>query len=398
MYFYPPAPLTSGEILLADSDGPIIQLSNASHVVLRGLTLEGSLNEGITVKGGDDNLIAGCTVHNVDKYGIVLNGGTRHLVQSCDLYDLGAGGVWLGGGDELRTPRVPAGHQVINNHIYRFSEIERVYTPGVNCGFTGGGGGGHHPAVGMLVAHNLIHDTPHGAVLFGSWDSIFEYNETFRYCTVSNDLGAFYCYDTYQLDGNQTIRYNLMHDTDDGDGIYFDHDHRDMHIYGNIAALKSIPNRRGTGFLYKIGSQAKNPQSIECYNNIAINCNVGFQFVSAQTGRGKIENNVSVECKTPWIWKAVRDGKEVAAPAYGAGKNIVYDRDPGFVDMGKLDFRLNPQNKIQQDLPGFVPIPVEKIGLYLDEYRTKLPTDEEIDRFGTRTTRSPQGYEVEDRK
>jgi hypothetical protein len=399
LYFYPPAPLGSAEMLLADGDGPIIQLAGASRVVLRGLTLDGSLNEGITVKGGEEDLIAGCIVHNVDKYAIVVNGGKNHIVQSCDLYDLGAGGVWLGGGDEISTPRVPAGHKVINNHIHDFSQIERVYTPGVNCGFTGGGGGGHHPAVGMLVAHNLIHDTPHGAVLFGSWDSVFEYNEAFRYCTVSNDLGAFYCYDTYKLDGNQTIRYNLMHDTEDGDGIYFDNDHRDMHIYGNIAALKSVPNRRGTGFLYKIGSQAKNPQSIDCYNNIAIDCNVGFQFVSALTNQGKIENNVAVTCKPPWIWKAVRDGKQIAvASDFASGKNVVYDADPGFVDISRLDFRLKPGNRIQQDLPGFLPIPWEKIGLYVDEYRTSLPTDDEIDRFGKRTTRSPRGYDVEDRK
>ena len=41
----------------------------------------------------------------------------------------------------------------------------------------------------MLVAHNLIHDTPHAGVLSGSYDSVFEYNEIFRFALVSNDIG-----------------------------------------------------------------------------------------------------------------------------------------------------------------------------------------------------------------
>ena len=65
----------------------------------------------------------------------------------------------------------------------------------------------------------------------------------FRFCTVSNDMGAFYSYDLYDRMGNITFRYNLMHSSDEGDGIYFDHDHRDMKIYGNIAYLKSTGNR-----------------------------------------------------------------------------------------------------------------------------------------------------------
>lgn len=188
LYFYPPRPLSAAQVLLADNDGPAIRLNGASHVTLRGLTVEAGLGHGIVISGGEQNVVAGCTVRNVDRYAVVLDGGKRSRVQSCDLYDLGAGGVWLGGGDETSSPRIAAGHQVINNHIHHFAQIERVYATGVNAGFTGGGNGGHHVAVGMLVAHNLIHDTPHGGVLYGSWDSTFEYNEIFRYCTVLEDL------------------------------------------------------------------------------------------------------------------------------------------------------------------------------------------------------------------
>jgi hypothetical protein len=54
----------------------------------------------------------------------------------------------------------------------------------------------------------------------------------------------------------------------------------------------------------------------------------------------------------------------------GSG-NILMDKDPGFVDIANQNFQL------KEDSPawklGFKPIPFEKIGLYIDGYRTSLP-------------------------
>ena len=395
LYFYPPAPLVCARITICDNDQPVIRMTDARSVVLRQLTVEHSLGHGIEINGGLSNLVAGCVVRNVLHYGVKLDGGYGHEVLSCDLYNLGAGGVWLGGGDEKSSPRVPAGHRVLNNHIHDFALIERVYAPGVNSGFTGGGGGGHHPAVGMYVAHNLVHGTPHAGMLFGSWDSLFEYNEILDFCKISNDMGGWYCYDQFALDGNHTFRYNYIHSSGEGDGVYFDNDHRDMHIYGNVIALDSA-GKRGTAFLYKIGTQGKgNPQSIECTNNIAINCNYGYEFVSALPS--KIENNIAVSCKHPFSWGAVVDGKVVRTNAnFASGKNVSYDGDPGFVNFAKKDFRLKPDAKVFKDLPGFQPIPLDKIGLFTDEYRQQLPTDKEAGRVGSGNGET-LGVEIEDR-
>lgn len=399
IYFYPPEPLDRAEVLLLDRAEPVITLKGASHVTLRGLTVEANLGDGIRVTNGSDVLVAGCVVRYVDRYAVVFDGGRRNTLQSCDLYHLGEGGVWLSGGDDKSSPRVPAKHRVVNNHIHDFSELVRVYTPGVNCGFTGGGGGGHHAAVGMLVAHNLIHDTPHGGVLFGSMDSVFEYNEVFRFCMVSNDLGAFYSYDLINRQfGNITFRYNFMHSSAIGDGIYFDHDHPDMHLHGNIAYLKS-DGKRGTGFLYKIGSQARYSQGIDCTNNISIQNTTGFEFVSVLPNRGRIENNVAIACKTPILWRQVKEGKTADAPDYSTGKNRVYDTDPGFVNAAGFDFRLKPDAQLLKDLPGFERIPVRNIGLYRDEYRRKLPDPAELDRAGKTHPPSPGlGFDILDRR
>ena len=41
----------------------------------------------------------------------------------------------------------------------------------------------------------------------------------------------------------------------------------------------------------------------------------------------------------------------------------------GFVDEERLDLRLREDSPVYRMIPGFVPIPYEKIGLYRDEFR-----------------------------
>jgi hypothetical protein len=48
-----------------------------------------------------------------------------------------------------------------------------------------------------------------------------------------------------------------------------------------------------------------------------------------------------------------------------------------------------------KNLPEFKAIPFQKIGLYIDEYRRKLPTDAEIKRFTSSAVKS--GSDILDR-
>jgi hypothetical protein len=171
-----------------------------------------------------------------------------------------------------------------------------------------------------------------------------------------------------------------------------------MHVYGNIAYLKST-GKRGYGFLYKLGSQAQRPYAIECYNNLAISCNRGFEIVDGMPAESRIHDNAAIRCATPWLFSEVKNGAAARQPdSFGSGKIVAYSEDPGFVDLAHLDFRLRPGSRLLRDLPGFQPIPVEQIGLYLDEYRRRLPAAEEIDRFNLHTKRSNLGYDIMDRK
>lgn len=405
LYIYPADLKGDLDIHIADLDAPLVQLINTRNLALKKIIVEENMHDGIKITGGENNLIAGCTIRNVTKNGITVDGGKDHTLLSNDIYEVGAGGIWLTGGDENSIPKIAANFKIINNHIYKYSQITKVYAAGINAGFTGGGGGGHHNAVGMYIAHNRIHDAPHVGVLYGSWNSVFEYNEVFDYCQVSDDMGAFYSYDQSYRMGGHTFAYNYIHDTNIGDGIYFDEDHRDMKVYGNIVALNSDPKRRGTGFLYKSGTQAKGkaPIGIECYNNIAINCNVGFQFVSlpSMIDSNKIYNNVSVNSGMAFRNRMLAsDNKErdtAFIPSPTQTMNRSYTTNPGFVDYDQANFKLRTDSKIYKDLPSFQPIPFEKIGLFIDEYRKVLPISKPNELFKRKLKNKENGTEILDR-
>ena len=79
------------------------------------------------------------------RLGIRVTGGTKHRVVSCDIHHTGQGGLMLSGGE--RKTRTPAGHEAVDNHIWRFSEHQLTSAYGLS--FEG---------VGNRAAHNLIHD------------------------------------------------------------------------------------------------------------------------------------------------------------------------------------------------------------------------------------------------
>ena len=128
-------------------------------------------------------------------------------------------------------------------------------------------------------------------------------------------------------------------------------------------------------------------------------CKRGMLVNSPAIDTNEIRDNAIIQCKQAWDWSELgADGKWKRKPDYAPPGNVVYDQDPGFVNAEKLDFRLKPDARLLRDLPNFKPIPLEKIGLYLDEYRKKLPTDEEIQRYSKTSTDRPLTYDIGDRK
>jgi hypothetical protein len=129
-----------------------------------------------------------------------------------------------------------------------------------------------------------------------------------------------------------------------------------------------------------------------------MDCKTGFEFTTLLPHQGVIAYNVAVNCVRPFVWQNVDQGKMKSCPTFATGTNLAAASNPGFADPSAFDFRISPDSQLRREFPGFEVIPIDKIGLYVDEYRRTLPTEEELDRFGKH---HPQdgglGYDILDR-
>lgn len=376
-----------GEIELADAGTVLFQLNGASDVVLRGLTFRRHLGVNVQILGGGSrNLVLGCRFLQSGNMAVDINGGVSHGVLSSDFEKLASGGVMLRGGSLSGdgTP-VPAGHFAVNNKFRSFSEVVRVYQAAVDVGYGGPLGSWSSPTVGMRVAHNDVRSSPHAAILWNGHRHVIEYNEVSDFTRISNDLGAIYRFGR-NTDFRTIIRYNHLHDSPLGEGVYNDMDHVRTPVYGNTVNLKTLPSaHRGFGFWSNTHTTTGEanpalPMGLQVFNNVFVNTRSGASFHSATGGR--IENNLSFRpLGDHFRWFRITNNTttntHVVATSNAAtlqsGPNLGYAADPGFVDYANDDLRLRPDAQVYRDLPGFVPVPLELAGLRPDETRAADP-------------------------
>lgn len=328
--------------------------------------------------------------------------GSNNGVLSCDMYNLGCGAVHLGGGN--RKTLEPGRNFVRNCKIYDFNRLDRAYKAAVNV--TG---------CGNLITHNLIYDAPDMAIYLHGNDHIIEYNHVHHVMLENNEGGWFYMGRDLSELGNK-IRYNFAHhvgvteDGREGDrthgsaGVYVDDNASDVEIVGNV--FYKIGRERGA-ILYKASDMnVSNNIFIECQHAI---CARAWEFgmpdkietaygpeslfarrlqvvdylnapyikkypfiadylnydVAWKSRRNITKNNVFVNMDEKQLF-LVQNGGDV-----GLGKNYSSAGDPGFVNAKKLNFKLRRDSIVYSKLPGFKPIPFDKMGLYADQYRTK---------------------------
>ena len=197
VYFWPPAPLEEEEAVVSVMGEPFVELDGVEHVTIRGLTLECSRGDGITINESSHVKVLGSTVRNVGNRGIIITGGKENEVRGCNVYQTGDGAVFLEGGD--RRSLEPGSHAAVNNHIHHMGQWTRTYQPGVSV-----------QGVGHRVAHNLIHDGPHNAIQLGGNDHVIEFNEIHHVCLETGDVGGFYMGRDWTEQGN-VIRHNFFH-------------------------------------------------------------------------------------------------------------------------------------------------------------------------------------------
>ena len=386
VFLWPPGD-RAAPVTVSTLDAPIVSLKDVSHIVWRGFVVECGLADGITVRGGTNCSILACTVRNLRQTGIRVEGGLAHRVCDCDIYDTGTGGLTLAGGD--RKTLTPGRHEALNNHIWRFSQHQ--FTSAYGLTFSG---------VGCRAAHNLIHDAPHQAILVGGNDHLFELNEVHHLCTETNDCGALYKGRNPSCRGN-VIRFNYWHDIGSPMGhgnaaIYFDDGDGGDLVLGNVFARCGEPGRVSFGTVFSHGGYG-----IRAENNVFVDCKRPLgsapwdeahwrdalkgghecffpdkllkevditkppylthypelvNYLDPPPGTPRVNQarlNVFVRCQLP------PSGNWQLEP----GANWSTDTDPGFVNLGKGNYRLRRGAEAFKKLKGFAPVPFEQMGL-----------------------------------
>lgn len=385
LYFWSPQPLGQKKVYVSLLEGDMVSMTDASYVMLRGLTLEASRGQAVKISKGAHNRLEGCTFRNLGTRAVTIDQGLDHGVEGCEIYGCGTGGVFMEGGD--RQSLTPCGHFVRNCVIHHTSRWCRTYNPAIDI-----------RGVGCQAAHNWIHDAPHFAIWFKGNGHVIEYNKIDHVCQETNDSGAIYTGRDWGGRGS-VIRYNFIHDLDSPmrgrtgvQGVYLDDCASGNVLEGNVFY-------KITGYAILIGGGRDNV--IE--NNVMARCGRavhidqrGMSLVNQIPGNSfnlleQIEHYNYT--KPPWSTKypalaaIMKDGYDEAKRPKGnlltrnvgfgnegwlhenmlgtlnclEQKDNLSEGDPLFVDEAQLNLQFKEDSPALK-IPGFKKIPLDQIG------------------------------------
>lgn len=389
-------------IMITQFDGPMFEAKDASHLRFENLVVQHSLGDGFILENVDDVIVAGCIIRNIAGRGVVLH-GMNSGVRSCDIHNIGEGAVYVSGGDRKMITK--SGNFVINNHLHNFGILKRQYSPGIGVGILANPVNPQHvrDAVGIRCANNVIHHAPRDAFLYSGNDNLYELNEVY-YCGFdTKDTGVFYSWLDWTMRGN-VIRHNFMHNTIGGVNP-------DDGASGNIAHGNVFAGPRIGVWI------ASGPDNIARHNIFVKDDGPVFAIDDRGVSRGYATNQRLIKrleeinpTQDPWAsahpevatmltnrpelpWRTVFASNIIVSknpappdlrmanefktnPAIILIKdNVTVTNDPGFANPAAFDYSIAADNPVLQQIPGFEPIPFDKIGLQIDQYRTNLPTE-----------------------
>ena len=424
LYLWPPAGWPKVEVVLATLSQPLLRVKEARHLQFIGLAFEYGHGDGVVLQDTEQVELAGCFIANLGGSGINVN-GRQNTIRSCDLFNLGRSGISLNGGD--RAQLIPAKNLAYNNHIHHYGLFHRTYAPGI-------GAGGCGQVVRHNRIHDAPHNAvlyggnEHLFELNEVYRVVLETGDAGAFYTgrdwtsQGNILRHNYIHD---LGAGDTGHVNTMgvylDDCDSGDtvegNVFFRAGRaimigggRDNFVLNNVVVDCPIGlhlDSRGTTWKqwnnpadpsWHLEAKAQKlnytqPPWSERYPRLARIMQEEPQWPLGNV----IRRNVFVDCTKKLcdfdanvrkILERLDIGDNLAVNTRGATNIAVAKNLKGFrdlvgsptapVDLGFQkpaagNFSLSPQARLFQELPAFQPIPFERIGLVVDEFRRALP-------------------------
>ena len=403
LYFWPPALPANGvgEVSVCVD---LLRLSNVTNVTLRGLVFENGRGCALRVEGGADVAVVGCTIRNMGGSAVEIRNGVRHRVAGCELAHLGNGGVGVWAGDASTLTQ--SGHVIDNNHITDYARFCLTYGAAVQIG-----------GCGNRVSHNLIHDGPHVAVLFGGRENVMEYNEVHSVCLTSGEMGAFYTGRDWTLVGN-VINGNYVHDIYNpcqqrNRAIMLDDGAAGIRMTSNLIvrvaegiSLSAVDNVIDNNvfvdcqpaisgwqtwvtpesFIPPKGVHAQMPEMLatvpvdaspwkERYPHLALLRNaIRDKTLRSPETRTRVERNVIWGGPQEWMVHAKNYPR--TTDAWLIGENNLSGIDPLFMNAAKDDYRLKSESPAFKT--GFKQLPLDKMGLYESPDRAVWPVKHKV--------------------
>lgn len=329
--------------------------------------------------------------------------GNNHRIQSCDVYNTGSGGIFLSGGSKVHLIN---GNNVVENcKVHDYNLRNKFLWAGINVN-----------GCGNVVSHNEVYNAEFQGIFVYGNEHIFEYNNVHHVTTNSDDTSPWYIGRDPSNRGN-IVRYNYFHHTGNANrmnmGIYCDDGSTDVTVYGNVFYDLKVNH----GVLFSNGGwdlKMKNNIIIEPLSNSFVVSAAFYSWAKPQAAEFYGKNGIlrkrlleavkfdqpPYSTKYPSLlpyldeivagkeWQGMRSrGNEFSenviiggpeqpvkfmggefATAY-ENNNFKTNEDPGFVDMKNGNFMLKSNSIVFEKIPGFQPIPFDKMGLYKDTYR-----------------------------
>lgn len=329
--------------------------------------------------------------------------GINQRIQSCDVYNTGTGGIILSGGDKRK---LISGNNIVDNcKVHDYNRRAKF-----------GYGGIRVDGSGNKVSHCEIYNSDfHGIVSMGP-EHVFEYNNIHHVTLNSGDVSAWYT-GRNPSDRGLVVRYNYFHDCGNPQkmtmGVYCDDSTAGVLVFGNV--FYNMHNSYGVFY-----SNSGRDHTVK--NNIVINPqdytvelsshyytwykgNAHLVFGKGKLFEQRLFKDVNIKAppyseRYPELvnymdvivegeeWEGMRTRNNVLSTNLIVGgneklirfrqdgtgvfenvNNFQTNEDPGFLDYKGGNFMLREDSEVFKKLPGFEPVPFNKMGLYIDEFR-----------------------------
>jgi hypothetical protein len=275
-------------VRLGYQHGPgLLTMSKCSWVTLRDVVVTGSTGTAVTITGGHNNTVGGCTMQNGGG-AVSVVGGYSHRVVGNDMFDVGSHISSTGNaGDNLQNLQ-PTNHLIENNHM------TQVFLRGAWQ---------VRLSQGDRFSHNLLHDASGQLMLPGGPLTMIDHNEVFNTGYVEGDGGVMYSGASLVAGYGMQYRENFVHHSLEvpglhgRGGIYFD-DHE-----GSISNCSGNVMYKAAGRSFLVNGGAAN----NITHNLCVNGGIGIynQHADDMTRALPLYDNGTLKRgdKGDYIWK-----------------------------------------------------------------------------------------------